>query len=239
MGLFINSFEHPGVYKNEEDIKEPNQGYLKIDYFGEMRKRQEGINHSLFHAYHDLKMRSHMQEDKQTKQSEEISNQLKGLRESDIQHQKIAGDTIAWQNRLEQKVMGLNEILETEAGLKQEIFNELNNREISSEDLAIQIGVVHDLQKQMAEQTGKQEEMQQNVLERLKEQEAVMEKITRQIEHFRSILFERTNHLVEKIENSYDLTSTFFYKMLTGSDQPLTLLMMREKKEESERKSPH
>lgn len=239
MGLFINRFEHPGVYKNEEDIREPNQGYLKIDYFGEMRKKQERINHSLVHAYYDLKMRCHMQEDKQTKQWGEISNQLKGLHENDTQHLKITGDTIAWQNRLEKKVMKLNEILETESGLKQEILHELNNRETSNKGLATQIGVVHDLQKQMAEQTGKQEEIQQNVLERLEEQEALMEKITRQIEHFRSILFERTNHLVEKIESSYDLTSTFFYKMLTGSDQPLTLMMMKEKKEESERKSSH
>src|SRR5699024_10817710 len=115
--------------------------------------------------------------------------------------------------------------------------NKLTVQETLHQQLAGQMTEVYDLQKKMTDQEAKQEEKKEDKLKRLQDQEAVMEKITRQLAHFRSIIFERKNHVVEKVENSYDLTSTFFYKMLTGSEQPLTLLMMKEKKEESKQES--
>ena len=236
MGLFINSLEHPYVYKNEEKLTEPNQGYLKIDYFSELLKRQENVNHTLFYSYHDLKMKNQLQENAHHQQWKEINSQLQRLNKSNLQYQQLAGDAIHWQNQLDQKMIKLNETLEKEELLKQDILAQLGEQAAFNKQMASQVNEVHGLQQQITAQDTDQESMQKDVLERLEKQEATMEKITRQIDHFRSILFERTNHLVEKMENSYDLTATFFYKMMTGSDQPLTLMMMKKRQKEKQEK---
>ena len=232
MGLFINRLEHPHVYKNEGKLTEPNQGYLKIDYFSELLKRQENVNHSLFYSYHDLKMKNQMQTNVQQEQWKEINKQLQKINESNLQYEQFAGDAINWQNQLDQKVMRLNETLEKEETLKQEIIDQLEHQASFNKQFESQLADVHDLQQEMIAQDKEQENIQKDVIERLEQQEAVMEKMTRNIDHFRSILFERTNHLVEKMEDSYDLTATYFYKLLTGSDQPLTLMMMKEKEKQ-------
>jgi predicted nucleic acid-binding Zn ribbon protein len=92
-----------------------------------------------------------------------------------------------------------------------------------------------DLQKQLSEKISKQEEFQTGVLNRLDQQEALTEKIFRQLNHIRSILFERTNYLAEKIDEGYKITSSYVYKLMTGSDQPITFYLMNNKKEEKQR----
>lgn len=60
------------------------------------------------------------------------------------------------------------------------------------------------------------------MLKRLDTQEALLDKLGRQLNHVRSILFERTNYLVDKIDEGYKLTSSYVYKLMTGSEQPFT-----------------
>jgi len=247
MGLFINNLEHPRVFKNEGSIQEPNQAYFKIDYVSELVKRQEEVNEKLLHAFYGLQANYQQQVYAARNRWEVMDGQVKKLEDIHLRQEKLSEGAITSQHRLEQQVTNLHDILEKEAGFQQETLEEINRMQAANEglenkltaqetlhqQLASQMDEVYGLQKQMIEQTSKQEEKQEDMLKRLENQEAVMEKITRQLAHFRSIIFERTNHVVEKVENSYDLTSTFFYKMLTGSEQPLTLLMMKEKKEES------
>jgi hypothetical protein len=92
-----------------------------------------------------------------------------------------------------------------------------------------------ELQKQLSEKLSKQEEYQKGVLTRLDQQEALTEKIFRQINHIRSILFERTNFLAEKIDEGYKITSSYVYNLMTGSDQPITFYLMNNKKGEKQK----
>jgi hypothetical protein len=91
-----------------------------------------------------------------------------------------------------------------------------------------------ELQKQLSEKISKQEEFQTGVLTRLDQQEALTEKISRQLNHIRSILFERTNYLAEKIDEGYKITSSYVYNLMTGSDQPITFYLMNNKKGEKQ-----
>jgi vacuolar-type H+-ATPase subunit I/STV1 len=91
-----------------------------------------------------------------------------------------------------------------------------------------------ELQKQLSEKISKQEEFQTGVLTRLDQQEALTEKIARQLNHIRSILFERTNYLAEKIDEGYKITSSYVYNLMTGSDQPITFYLMNNKKGEKQ-----
>lgn len=92
-----------------------------------------------------------------------------------------------------------------------------------------------ELQKQLSEKISKQEEFQTGVLTRLDQQEALTEKISRQLNHIRSILFERTNYLAEKIDEGYKITSSYVYNLMTGSDQPITFYLMNNKKGEKQK----
>lgn len=119
-----------------------------------------------------------------------------------------------------------------------EQLNDLRSRleryEKANHQLVLQINEQLELQKEVAEKIKKQEEFQGEVLQRLDTQEALMDKISRQINHIRSILFERTNYLATKIDDGYKLTSTYVYKLMTGSDQPLTFFLMNQRKEENQ-----
>lgn len=118
-------------------------------------------------------------------------------------------------------------------------LNELrtsNMKQKEYEELIIHLlKTQEELQKQLSEKISKQEEFQIGVLNRLDKQEALTEKISRQLNHIRSILFERTNYLAEKIDEGYKITSSYVYNLMTGSDQPITFYLMNNKKVEKQK----
>lgn len=119
----------------------------------------------------------------------------------------------------------------------QEMANRLEKNEEANEQLSLQLNKQLELQKETAEKLSNQEGIQAGVLKRLDHQEVLTEKISRQLNHIRSILFERTNHLAVKLEDGYKLTSSYVYKLMTGSDQPLTFSLMNHHKEEKQKHS--
>jgi hypothetical protein len=118
-------------------------------------------------------------------------------------------------------------------------LNELrssNQKHTENEELIVHLlKTQEEMQKQLSEKISKQEEFQSGVLDRLDQQEALTEKIFRQLNHIRSILFERTNYLAEKIDEGYKITSSYVYNLMTGSDQPITFYLMNNKKEEKQK----
>ncbi|WP_243297613.1 AAA family ATPase [Bacillus litorisediminis] len=248
MGLFINNGKHPDVFKHHGDIDEPNQGYLKIDYYSEMINQQKKINESLAHSIQELADLFQKQSKNQSKQWVEVTNQLNELKESQQQHEKFEVQAREWLHVLNNDNHELQKMIKIEQDVNQKMMEQLNLLSQSNQEIVIQLDAykeanqqlqtnIHDLvelNKQMSEQMTKQDQNQNRVINQLDNQEAMLEKTYRQISNIRSILFERANHLAEKIENSYNLTSSFFYKLLTGSEQPLTLVMMKQKQKKSD-----
>ncbi|MET3698917.1 hypothetical protein SAMN05877753_110153 [Bacillus oleivorans] len=248
MGLFINNGKHPDVFKHRGEIDEPNQGYLKIDYFSEMVNQQMKINENLAISIQELGELYQKQSKTQAKQWNELSGQLHELKESDLKHEKFQAQAREWINTLNNDNLELQKMMENEQKVNQKVMEQLNIINESNHEIVNQLDSykaanqliqsdIHDLvelNKQMTEQMVKQDENQNRVINQLDNQEALLEKTFRQINNLRSILFEQANHLADKIENSYNLTSSYFYKLLTGSDQPLTLVMMKQKQKKSE-----
>lgn len=184
MGLYINDKEHPGVYKNRQNIKEPNQAYSRKDFLTEL--------------LNELKLQSELHKETEVTHWKHVDDQLHDLRE---------------RNQLQKEFE--NQII---AGLKT-----INDKQL-------------ELQKELAEKLSEQTEFQGGVLKRLDTQEALIDKLSRQLNHIRSILFERTNYLAAKIEDGYKVTSSYVYKLMTGSDKPFTFFLLN-KKEESDKQS--
>lgn len=210
MGIFINRKGHPDIFENSEKIFEPNQDFIKKDYISELIDEQQKANVSLINAISEMKHRFHEQEDKQSYHWNEVTGQLNELKTNNQSKKEFEEQMIRWLKTLDEK----NSQLQT-----------------ANLELSLQISAQMELQKQLSKKFSNQEEFQTGVLTRLDQQEALTEKISRQLNNIRSILFERTNFLAQKIEEGYKITSSYVYNLMTGTEQPLTFYMLNKKEE--------
>lgn len=136
--------------------------------------------------------------------------------------------------QIEKQQQNINEKMIQQEDFQTKILNRLEKQEELNQQLIQQVEIKQtNLEKDLTEKMVKQEDYQTEILTRLDKQEALTEKIARQINHIRSILFERTNFLAGKIEDGYKLTSTYVYKLLTGSETPLSFYTVKNQKEEN------
>lgn len=142
--------------------------------------------------------------------------------------------------------LGLRYLQQEETKVKQwnqldtqlnELSYRLKGNEEATQQLGLQMNAQLELQKEAAEKMTNQVHFQSGVLQRLDNQDALIDKISRQLNHIRSIIFERTNYLAAKIDDGYKVTSSYVYKLMTSSDQPLTFFLMNHKKEENQNQS--
>lgn len=234
MGLYINQ-ENMDIYKNNKKIEEPNQGLFIRNHVEEMIKEQKRINNSLHRSFHRLKWLQQQNEYRQSGQWQEVDGKLKELKEINQQHEKLESQVISQLKKLEsenhrvQQLLGdgqlskkeLSEQLTAIGRTNQLIVEKLEAYGEENEKLASKLNQQGEMQQQLSEQISKQEDTQTEVIEKLEIQEALTEKITRQIDYFRSILFERTSFLAEKIENGYQLTSSYVAKLMYGKEQTM------------------
>ncbi|WP_188454837.1 hypothetical protein [Virgibacillus oceani] len=241
----MNKNEHPDVFMNQGSIAEPNQRYFKLDYFRELIKEQKMVNDSLWKSHRNLTFGLNEQRIIQTRNWRDIESELEALKETNHQHEKFEKSAMEWLTMLDENSGKMKEMLEQEGLLKQEVIDQINDVSRSNQDIADQLGKfdttnqqinsqleeLFELHKQMSDQFSKHDETQNQVLDQLENQDALMEKTFRQINNIRSILFERASFLAEKIEDSYNLTSSTVYKLFTGAEQPLTLYMKNKKEQ--------
>lgn len=241
----MNTQTHPNLFKNNARLSEPNQSYYKSDYLKELLREQDKVNHSFQKSMKDLRRSLQSHQISESKRWQEVSKDLELIKEKNKQHQIFEKQTREWMIMLERNSQELHRIVENNSTINEDILKEINQIHQSNEQIMQQIMNVYqaneqfsnkmdelsDQQKSIAEQVMKQDDKQNNVIDRLENQEALMEKSYRQLSTLRSILFERTSFVAEKIEESYQLTASALYKFLSGSDKPLTLLMMDQNRE--------
>src|SRR5690625_2006621 len=180
MGLFMNSEQHHGMYRNLGKINEPNQTTFRRDHLVELLKEQQKMNNSLQKSMLKLGILNEQRDQKQLDAWQEVSNHLsrvekaKHQQESQIMEQLI---TLTDENKKLQMMMENERIFDIE------IVNQMKQHSLNNEKLSQQII--------------EQKDSQQEVLTRLDSQEALTEKALRQIGNLRSSLFERTNYLAE------------------------------------------
>jgi DNA repair ATPase RecN len=247
MGLFINHDHHPNVFKNQENVHAPNQGFVKYNYYTELLNEQKKTNMELMRSIAELNSRYGQQEITQKGQWKQIKYQIKDLKKaSNIHRMEFESQLVQKLETLDEKSSHLQEIVESENPVTKSILEEINrlstsNREItdrlkeneaSNQALSTQLNEQLDFQKEITEKLSIHEEHQGEVLKRLDKQEALTEKISRQLTHIRSIIFERTNFLAIKLEEGYKLTASHVYNLMQGTNQPLSFSHMHPKKEE-------
>ncbi|MFD2043616.1 hypothetical protein ACFSTA_04415 [Ornithinibacillus salinisoli] len=245
MGLFINKSEHPRVFQHGGKIKEPNQSYYKSEYFSEILQEQKKRNESFAKGLRELRKRHQQFELIELGKWNDIGKQIMELKKSNSEHEQFELEAREWLQLLENNSQELQHLIANDSELTREMLEQIDgvsksNEEIVkqiakhesfSEQLNTQLNQLYELHQQMADQLSEQDTKQDQVLHSVENQEALMEKTFRQVDHIRSILYERTNYIAEKIENSYNLTSSLMYKLITGSEKPLTLMMAGKRKD--------
>ncbi|PFN97739.1 hypothetical protein COJ85_22135 [Bacillus sp. AFS076308] len=248
MGLFINKKEHPNLFKNSRQLKESNQVESRQDFLTELMKEQQKANMALNRALAELQTRYQQQTDAQNTHWKQVDYQLSDLKNSTFRQQKFENEMVTNLHSLHEKNVHLEAIIEKETQVRESLSGQINQisktcdsiadrldkNEETQQQLAMQMKEQLEMQKQAAEKLTKQEEIHGGMLKRLDNQEALLDKFARQLNHIRSILFERTNYLAGKIDDGYKLTSSYVYKLMTGSEQPLTFFLMNQKKEENQ-----
>jgi len=203
MGLFINNENHPAIYKNQAQLTEPNQTIYKQDYLAELLTKQDQANAELKNTIQILENTLRKQNKLQSNQVKRIRNDVRDLAEGQIEHIDFGRDVTS--------------ILEAQGKKNQE--------------LAIKVEQQIELQREMVKQLSNQESFQEDFATRLENQEVLMEKLSRKIDNFRSILYERTHFLADKIEEGYNSTSSYILDLVTNSALPPIEYKLKKKEE--------
>jgi len=238
MGLFKNDVEHPEIYINHTEIKEPNQPFYKVDYFQELVEEQKKINEEMVSSFRYLKETYNLHEKIQKNRWDVTKSQLMKLNERSDRHENLEKETIQHIINLENKQEEIQRHLREEHSFKQHIeedlgqLKEMNEQlihciresESVNSQLSSKIEELVEMNKEMNIKLTKLEQQQTDVSERIEKQEALLDKAIRQLTNLRSILYERTHELAEKIENGIKFMTTSVYKFV----YPKKTLMMKD-----------
>lgn len=245
MGLFINNDKHPDVYINRDKITERNQLIFKKDHVAELLERQYLANEILQRSFDEMKDQLDKQAKKQAYHWKYFGNKLYELKRVSIKQERTDHHVMDWLKKLEENntkiQMNVENDLQVKNQLKESILHlNQSNQDVvkridtigsANEEMSQKVNEQLELQKKMSQQISSQEDKQLNVEQRLEDQEALSEKVLRQIDHFRSVLFERTNYLAEKIDTSYSYTTSYFTKLMSGNENLKTRLINQKQKE--------
>lgn len=234
MGVYMNSDQNPDIFTNDSSLSGKNQDMYKKDFLADWREEQ----HSRFLQHHSAlenvlrqqkrlqSIQYRMMEDQladreyQEQRSEEVKDEVINLfHEVTMQNVQLQAD---YQRAMEAQWQPIWQAAE-------ELKHRLDSLEQVNEELANRLEKQVNTQEQMAEQAARYEETQKDVLLRLDNQEGLIDKIARKLDHLRSVLFERTHFLAEKIEAGTLVRSK---QIVQGSERSLTLYKKNDSQED-------
>ncbi|MFC0300312.1 hypothetical protein ACFFIS_05670 [Virgibacillus soli] len=233
MALFINRAHHPDVYKTDEEIVASNQHVFQTDVKAEMIQSQRKVNERLQESvrllnrlYEQQHIQQQAQWQKVDRRLKEINivNQAQARKEEEMLHKismlmefdKTLQSTIEKYHE-EDKELGTNitQLLQMKPWMEQQLSEQLER----DEKVLSQLSQLISAQEMAEQQMMHDKEEQKSIVSRLDKQAATLEKVTRQLDHFRSILYERSHYLAGKVEDSVRLTASYLYNMSKGKDK--------------------
>jgi chromosome segregation ATPase len=245
MGVYINRSTHPNLFQTRKPIETQNQDYFHSDYMRDLLTNQKELQESLENALKSFKITFQKHQYSDDKRWRDINKQIQELSQSSEKHDSFMTQAREWLHVLENNNVELQKIIQSDSIVKENMKEEItriheSNREMVgqlasyenlNEQLVTKMNELVELYQSMSTKITEQSNKQDTVIDNLEKQEAMMEKSYRQLNNLRSILYERTSYVAEKIEESYKLTSSILYKFLSGSDKPLEIMVMNHKRD--------
>lgn len=213
MGLYINR-NHKNMFQNEERIEGNNQQIYVYNRASEMLKAQMEFNALLEQNIQDIrKLYIHQQNESNIKW-DAIEGQLQVLEDFGKNQAVVEKEMLSQIQVIEVEQHKILKAFETEQLNAQEAEAKWKNLENAYGKIIHQLEGVSNQHAEISEKVQEQlmtlenlsdlleaqKEKTEHLDKRLENQEALSEKIVRQLEFVRSIIFERTHHLTEKID---------------------------------------
>lgn len=139
----------------------------------------------------------------------------------------------AQQQLLERNLKITEQVLEELATIKRldgEWQDQKQKYEITIDALNEQMNSLTNIVPFVEKQQLWQREFEKNVNERLDQQSALLDKVMRQLYNLRSIVYERTNFLAEKLREIFKNTTSQLYQWISGKDEPLRFITVKDGK---------
>lgn len=232
MGLFFNRKNHSDLYKGE-NIAERNQAIYRTDSLSEAMKDQKRAFDMMNEKYSAMEKQLQKQRRIQSDRWITTGIRFEEILDHQSQHRKFELEAIETLERLERKHKELQKMLETKRKMNEELVEQINmlnqsNVEIAErlekfdadqEKLLTKMDAQIEKQDQFSLSLEEQKTAQTEIAERIEQHEGLIEKMMRQMDFLKSIIFERSHFLAEKIDKSFQLTTTYISNLRGKSNQ--------------------
>ncbi len=233
MGLFINEYQNPGVFKNTAEIKAPNQTEYRCNHLSEFILDQNTANEAFLRAIKGLRKSQYHYGHQQITQSYEMNAKLQELKELNIKHELVEKQVYNWLEKLEQQNHTIQLLIKDE--------------QLGKNDLTVQIEKLDDTQNAIMSRLEHAEVTQVCIVNKLEDlslenkevlshiekvdifNDEIMNKVNEQ-NQFRQIINEQFNNLEDgqkELTNRVDNQEGLMEKILRQIDHVRTSLFER------------
>lgn len=231
MGLFFNKKNHSDLYKGDE-IAERNQAIYRTDSLSEAMNEQKKSFDMMNAKYNEMEKQLQKQRRIQTDRWRTTGIRFDEILDHQSQHRQFEQEAIETLARLDQKHKELQKILENKMKMNDDLVEQINLISQSNIDIAERLEKFdadqEKLLTKMDEQIEKQDQfsllleqqktIQSEMVERIEQHEGLIEKMMRQMDFLKSVIFERSHFIAEKIDKSYQLTTTYISNLRRKSN---------------------
>jgi septal ring factor EnvC (AmiA/AmiB activator) len=220
------------LYKGN-DIAERNQAIYRTDSLSEAMKEQKIAFDMMNEKYSDMEKQLQRQRRIQSDRWKTTGMRFEEILDYQSQHRKFEQEAIETLDRLDRKYNDLQKILDNKRRMNEVLVEQINMLNQSNSEIAERLDKFdadqEKLLSKMDEQIEKQDQfslsldeqkiVQTEIVERIEQHEGLLEKMMRQMDFLRSVIFERSHFIVDRIDKSYQLTSTYIGNLRGKSNQ--------------------
>lgn len=248
MGLYINKTKNPTIYKSDKAIHSTNQTVFSTDLLKEWKNEQLHSIHLINEHLKHLERYSKRQNQIALHQNKRAEHRYIELIKNQENRKVFELDILNSVKGLNTKHRSLQSTLTNNASLTRTFADQVKEMNQSKEEVSLNLTTINEQNKKVSKQLQEQVQQQKNLshqldkleraydelLKRLDNQEGLLEKLVRQIDNIRSIIFERTHFIAEKLERATKLTSVYRSKLKGDSNKSIKLHKINQTKEKDD-----
>ncbi|MCM3710144.1 hypothetical protein [Sporosarcina luteola] len=222
MGLFFNKKSHSDLYKGD-NIAERNQSIYRTDSLSEAMIEQKRSFDMMNEKYGEMEKQLQKQRRVQSDRWKTTGIRFEEILDHQSQQRQFEQEAIGTLERLDRKHIELQKLLESKRKMNEDLVEQINmlshsNAEIAErlekfdidqEKLLTKMDAQLEKQDQFSHSLEEQQALQTQLAERIEQHEGLIDKMIRQMDFLKSVIFERTHFIAEKIDKSYQLTTTY------------------------------
>ncbi|MDW0115944.1 hypothetical protein QTL97_03180 [Sporosarcina thermotolerans] len=220
MGLFFNRKNELKIYEGN-NIDNHNQEVFRTDTVSTALEEQQKAFDKMNEKYGVLEKQLRNQKRIQSERWKTTDYRFDEILENQSQHHHFEREAMETLERLDNQNKELQSALEKKRKKNEELVQQINQLSQSNSEIAEQLKKFDvdqemllrkmdeqlDRQQQFSISLEEQKSTQEKIVDRIEQQEGLVDKLMRQMDFLKSVLFERTHFIAEKIDKSFSYIS--------------------------------